>query len=218
MIRRMDLLPAAYVQRQRDQRNLTYVFLVFGLILILLIAWFFVLSSKISSARSDLAEVQTRNAQLGTQIAALQKFADLDAEVKAKRTALTTVFAGDIDWPSLMTDIAMVIPGEVWLDSLQTSAGTTEGAAPVGTETNPIRLAQQPAVGRVLFTGHSLDMPGISKWLIRLSTTKEFRAVWLSNASAEETQTGTGTGVVTFESTLELGDRVLSHRFQGELE
>ncbi|MDQ4025365.1 MAG: PilN domain-containing protein, partial [Actinomycetota bacterium] len=185
------------------------------LVLLLLIGWWLLLGTQIGSERDELAEAQARNSQLQTQIAALAPFAELQAEVEAKRAALVAVMTGDVDWPAIMTEIAMVIPGEVWLTSLSASAGTTEGASPVGTETAPIRVSEQTPFGRISFQGKSLSMPGVAKWLISLRNVKEFSAIWLNTASATVVE-GQQT-VVDFDSTLELSDRAASERFQGDL-
>lgn len=216
MMRRIDLLPAAYVERRAQRRNVVVVFIAGALVVLALIAWFLLLTTQIGDAKDELAAAQSRNQALQTEIDALQRFADLEAEVQAKRTALQTVFAGDIDWPAVMTQIAMVIPGDVWLDSFQTSAGATEGASPVPSETNAIRLANKSPFGRISFAGNSVCMPGVPKWLIRLGTVKDFSAIWLTNAAEQDTRPGCEP--VTFSSTVELSETSLSNRFQGELE
>ena len=218
MMRRIDLLPVAYAERRRDRRNRFVVILITLALLVMMLLYYFYLGTQISDARTELASIQARNAQLQAQIQELQRFAELDAEVKAKRTALTTVFAGDIDWPAIMTEVAMVVPGEIWLGSLTASAGATEGAAPVASEANPIRLTRKTPVGRVAFTGNSAScMPGVAKWLIRLATVDEFEAAWLGSAAESDTRPGCEPPVV-FDSTLELNEKALSHRFEGELE
>lgn len=216
MMRRIDLLPASYVARRRERRNVVFVFLFGAFAVLLLIVWFLLLSSQISDARDDLAAAQARNQQIEAQIAELQVFAELEAEVQSKRTALQTVFAGDLDWPAMMTEIAMVIPGDVWLESFRTSAGATEGAAPAASETNPIRLSNKTPFGRIDFNGNAVCMPGVPKWLIRLGTVKDFSAIWLTNATEQDSRPGCE--VVNFQSTVELSETSLSKRFQGELE
>ena len=215
MMRRIDLLPAVYEERRRGRRNLVGVFLAGLLVLLLLLGWWFFLGMQINDAEDDLAQVQATNASLESQIAELQRFAELAAEVEAKRTALQTVFAGDIDWPALLTEVAMVIPGEVWLTNLTASAGTTEGAAPVGTETAAIRIDAREPFGRISFTGNALSMPGVAKWMLRLETVREFFAVYLNSATASDAETGPV--LVDFGTTLELSDKAASGRFQGRV-
>jgi Tfp pilus assembly protein PilN len=213
MMRRIDLLPPVYEQKRRESRNILFVLAAGVLVLLLLGGYWFYLGTQISDQKNVLADVQARNATIQADIDALQRFADLQAEVDAKRTALQLVMAGDIDWPAIMTEVAMVIPGEVWLTNLNASAGATEGAAPVGTETAAIDIEPNPQVGRISFSGTALSMPGVAKWLLRLESVKEFFAVYLGAASASGDGT-TGPITVTFTSTLELSDKAVSGRFQ----
>jgi Tfp pilus assembly protein PilN len=213
-MRRIDLLPQRYAQQRRQRRNLGLV-VVAGLVaLLLLVGWWFLLGQQIGAAEDDLAEVEATNAQLESQIAELQRFAELEAEVQAKRQALRTVFAGDIDWPAILTEVAMVVPGEVWLTNLTASAGETEGAAPVGTETAEVRVSNRQPFGRIQFQGQSLSMPGVARWMLRLESVKDFFAVYLSSATKAEGGEGAAPEIVTFDNTLELSNRAASGRFQ----
>lgn len=212
MMRRIDLLPESHLRRRRERRTIGSI-IVAGVIVVLLLAVYWVfLNMQVSDEEDRLAEVQTQNAQLEAQIAELQRFADLDAEVQAKKTALATVTSGDVDWPAVFTEVAMVIPGEVWLSSFNASAGTTEGAEPAETETAAVRVSKGTPFGRITFTGNSLTMPGVAKWLVRQGTVKDFEAAWLNNAA--ETKIG-DTNVIEFGSTIELNDKAASLRFQG---
>jgi Tfp pilus assembly protein PilN len=212
-MKRIDLLPQRYAEQRRQRRNLGMV-VVAGLVaLLLLVGWWFLLGQQIGNAEDDLAEVQATNTQLESQIAELQRFAELEAEVQAKRQALNTIMAGDVDWPALLTGIAMVVPGEVWLTNLTASAGQTEGATQVGTETAEIRVSNRQPFGRIQFTGSSLSMPGVAKWMTRLESVKEFFAVYLNSATKAEAEEN-AVEIVTFDTTLELGNRAASGRFQ----
>lgn len=216
MMRRIDLLPSVYEERRRQRRHVTSVFIAGLVALLLLVGWLLFLNMQINEAKDDLAQVQATNDGLEDQIAELQRFADLQAEVEAKRTALQTVFAGDVDWPALLTEIAMVVPGEVWLTNMTASAGSTEGATPVGTETAAVRIDEREPFGRMAFTGTSLSMPGVARWMIRLETVREFFAVYLNNATLTEGEGAVET--VDFDSTLELSTKAASRRFQGRIE
>jgi Tfp pilus assembly protein PilN len=216
MMRRIDLLPSVYAQRRQDRRNIAILIIVGLLIFLLFVGWWVLLGFRINAAEQDLADVQARNANLQADIAELQEFVELQNEVDSKRAALQTVFVGDLDWPSLMTEVAMVIPGEVWLNGLTASAGTAEGATTVPTETNPIRIASEEPVGRIQFQGSSLTMPGVAKWMIRLESVEEFFAVYLNRAGVEGSDGGEsgGTETIGFDTTLELGPESLSGRYQ----
>jgi hypothetical protein len=94
-----------------------------------------------------------------------------------------------------------------------------EGATAVGTETAAVRISPNTPFGRISFTGRSLDMPGVAKWLIRLASVREYEAIWLNNASRPETTAeATTPQIVDFDNTIELNNRAASERFQGDLE
>ena len=217
MMRRIDLLPERYLTQRKERRDLAFVIIAGVLVFLLLLTYWFVLGGQISGEKDDLNAAQQRNNDLRAEIAELQVFAELEAEAIAKRTALTTVMVGDIAWPSLLTELAMVIPGEVWLTQLTASAGATEGATPVGTETAPIRITSKTPVGRIQFNGSSLTMPGVAKWLIRQGTVNRFSAIWLNSATAQDDGSASGIGLFTFDSTLELSERALSDRYVEDL-
>jgi hypothetical protein len=86
----------------------------------------------------------------------------------------------------------------------------------VGTESNAIRITGKEPAGRIQFTGKTVCMPGVARWLVRLGTVKDFTAIWLN--SATEADTRPGCEVVDFDSTVELSQSARSDRFQGELE
>jgi Tfp pilus assembly protein PilN len=211
MMRRIDLLPSTYQERRRQRRNIGFVAVAAMLVLLLVIGWWLLLGAQVNSERDKLAEAQRTNEALDAEIQALEEFARLETEVSTKRQALVTVMTGDVDWPAVMTEVAMVIPGEVWLTTMSGSAGTTEGAAPVGTESAPIRVSDEAPFGRISFQGKSLTMPGVAKWLVSLRNVKEFAAIWLNTATVAEV-TGQ-VEIVDFDSTLELSDEAASRRY-----
>ncbi len=215
MMRRIDLLPPAYAQRKRERNALLLVAVGASVVILLLVGWWFWLGLQINDAETELARIEQTNAELSAEIQELQRFVLLQNEVQQKQSALQTVMAGDVDWPGILAEIAMVIPSEVWLTNLQASAGQTEGAAPVATETAEIPISDLEPFGRIQFQGSSLSMPGVAKWMLRLEEVDSFFATYLQNATASQTETGTTT--FTFSTTIELSDEAASGRFQQRL-
>jgi len=214
LIRRIDLLPESYRQQQRERRIIAFVVLGGLLVVLLLTIWFVRLNFQVSNAKDELAKIQAENQTLRNQIAQLQSFQALKDEVDAKRLSLETVMAGDLDWPVLMTEVAMAAPGEVWLRTMAASAGATEGSTPAPTETAPIDVSTKESVGRIQFEGSSLSMPGVAKWLIRQDLSKTFEAVYLSDAVEVEIAEQQA---FNFSSSLELNRRAFSDRFTEDL-
>ena len=214
-MRRIDLLPPSYQQRRRERSSLVIAGVAIAVIVLLLVGWWFYLGLKVSDAEDELAAIKTSNAELDAQIAELQRFVALQNEVDAKRGALQAVMTGDIDWPGVLAEIAMVIPSEVWLTNLTASAGVTEGAVTVPTETSPIPISDLEPFGRIQFQGQSLSMAGVAKWMVRLESVESFFATYLQNATEGASPTG-GT-IFTFGTTIQLSPESSSGRFQQRL-
>ncbi|MFN2488481.1 MAG: PilN domain-containing protein [Actinomycetota bacterium] len=212
MMRRIELLPESHLARRRQRRSLGLVVVAGLVVLALLLGYWLVLGMRVADARRELANARADSDVLQAEIDSLQRFAQLEAEVNEKQAALTTVMAGDVAWPAVLTEVAMLVPGEIWLTNLAASAGQTEGATAVGTETAAVRIAEGQPFGRIQFTGRSLSMPGVAKWLMRLGDAEEFDAPWLSDAT--EADLGDSGTVFDFNSTLELNERAASARFQ----
>ncbi|CAN5446949.1 hypothetical protein BH18ACT16_BH18ACT16_14490 [soil metagenome] len=214
MMRRIDLMPASYAERRKQRRAVGMVAVAGLAIVVVLLAWWVFLGTQISAEEDRLSEVQATNADLQAQIDELARFARLEQEVQQRQAALQTAMTGDVDWPAVLTEIAMVVPGEVWLTSLQGSAVTPDGSL-VGTEDAEIDVAQAEPFGRVQFQGTSLSMPGIGKWMIRLGSVKDFQAVWLNTATENPAQIDQGIPAsFEFDSTIEFNEKAASLRFQ----
>ena len=216
MMRRIDLMPASYAERRKQRRAVGMVAVAGLVIVVVLLAWWVFLGTQISAEEERLAEVQASNAELQAQIDELARFARLEQEVQQRQAALQTAMTGDVDWPAVLTEIAMVVPGEVWLTGLQGSAVTPDGSL-VGTEDAEIDVAKAEPFGRVQFQGTSLSMPGIGKWMIRLGSVKDFQAVWLTTATEKPAQIEAGIPAsFDFDSTIEFNEKAASLRFQEE--
>lgn len=216
IIQGANLLPQAYALKKRQNRTVSLVALAGIALLALVVLWWVSLGSKVGSEEQRLTEVQATNADLEARSNELQPFAALEAEVLAKTGALQTVMAGDIYWPSVLTQVSALIPDEVWITTLTGSAGATEGSTPVGTEGASVRIAEEPSTGRIQFTGQALTMPSVAEWIERMDSSKAFDAAWLNSATETIGASGQGS-TFQFDSTLELGSDALSQRYQGPL-
>jgi Tfp pilus assembly protein PilN len=210
-MRRIDLIPQSYELRRTQRRTVAFVIVAALAALIVILVYWLALGVRVSNARSELSEVSNRNAKLQSEIDALQPFAELETQVNTKRSSLAMVMAGDVDWSSVFTEIGLQLPGDLWLSNIVASAGMTEGATAVGTETAVVRLAGEQPFGRMQLQGKALDMPGVSRLVAKLRSSDLFTAAWLN--SAAETELGS-TEVFTFDSTVEMTSEVASGRFQ----
>ena len=65
---------------------------------------------RLPEAQDKLEAQQARNADLEGQIAGLQEFAALQAELCGHRGAVATIFVNEVSWSSALLDVSRVIP------------------------------------------------------------------------------------------------------------
>ena len=98
----VNLLPPELRQRQATRRATSIVVLV-GLVLLALVGLFYFLQvQRVSEAQDELEAQQARNVELEGQIAGLQEFAALQAELAAKEALLATIFENEVSWSSAL--------------------------------------------------------------------------------------------------------------------
>lgn len=212
MMRRIDLLPSSYAEKRRERRNIGLVMLAGFAVLALLAFYWVMLGTQIKDAEQELEAVNRENLALQQRITQLQNFQALEDEVTAKRNALTMVLGSDVDWPALLTELALVTPNDVWLTELNASRAGAEGETPAMTEPAEVRISKTAPAGRVTFQGRALSMPAVAKWMLRLQDVRGVTATYLDNATEEEIEERV---LVGFSSSVELTNKALSERFTG---
>ena len=152
---------------------------------------------------NDLEEQRNANAAIQAQIDDLRRFDELQREVEASRSMLSTLLANEILWSGVLRDVSLVIPSDVWLSGLTgdtTESGNTQVATTPGT-------AGTGLVGQITFNGFSLDHRAVALWLARLDDVRGFANPWLSNA--QKTDVGTSK-VVQFASSVDLSQQAVA--------
>lgn len=165
-------------------------------------------NDDLAAARNRLEDQQSTNQQIQGTIAGLQGATDLQAQADAAEALLATTVTGEVAWSRVLQELARVIPGDVWLDSLQmssTGVGATDAAAAAGTAPT--------GLGTLTFTAAGLDYPSAAAWLQRLSTLPSISAPWVSQvAETSSSIGGQDFDTVAFTSNATLTDAALSER------
>lgn len=209
-MRRINLLPPEIEERRRVRRATGGLLAGLVILAFILAAVWFIRNETLQREieRRDVALAQVR--ELQEKIAALQEFADLERNVKAKQATLQVAMAGDVAWSRLLVELSMIIPGDSWLTQFTgTGAGPTSS---VPTAPAPGAPAVGPAaLGTVNFTVVAFDFPGVAKWITRLQELKSLQTIWVPTASKGEIA---GRDVINYTSTAELSQDSASGRYQ----
>jgi len=197
----VNLLPPELRAREVTRRQFNIVVVVGVIVLGLVGLFYFFQVMNLSGAQDDLAAQEADNAQLQAQIADLQRFADLQAQLAARQAQVRTVFAGEISWSTALLDVSRVIPTNAYLTSLSASIS----AAPVEGATGAT------LVGAIDFTGQVLETDTLASWLTRLEQVDGWVNAWFNSA----TESAPFTRIYTFSSGVDLTAEATTRRGSG---
>lgn len=199
----VNLLPPEIRQRAQT-RKLTLMVIGAGVVVLVLIGFFFVVTSaRLSRVNDDIAKQEAKNAQINAQIAGLQEFAALQTEAQAKLALLQAAFANEVSFSSILLDLSRVIPSDAYLTtfSAQVVPPTADLAAPAVATTTPL-------IGTMTAAGEAQGADSLASWITRLESVKGWVNPWISTF----TETGASSDRFTFNSGTDLTSDVLTDR------
>jgi Tfp pilus assembly protein PilN len=204
-MRQINLLPREILERRRTRQMTLILAAGIGGLIALLLLITIIQASRLSGARSRLERRQAENRKLQAQVAQLSRFSDLQKQLANKQDLLSALTTDEIRWSVILSDIATVIPADVWLTNLTGTGQAGAGGTTAGTN----------SFGQVSFSGCTLLPPdgthlAVGKWLVRIGIPKEFLNPYLSLSSK-----GANTCPVNFSSTVSLSDTALRKNQRG---
>lgn len=205
----VNLLPSELRERQAIRRTTSLV-VAAGLAVLALIGIFYVFQvQRLSQVQSDLEAQQSRNAQLGTQIASLQEFADLQAELASKEALVGEIFVNEVSWSSALLDVSRVIPDASYLTNLTGQVTPTVvgevATAPTG------GTPETTLIGNMTFAGVANQTETIATWITRLEEVQGWVNAWVNSAQED----APFSRIYTFSNGLDLTQEAATARGQG---
>jgi len=183
LMRAFNLLPKEEVRSEKESKPsaLPHVIVALaGVLVFAALAAFYLSSSaavttkagELDDLRGDLASLQVPEKQPespGTE-------ADIDSERSARTAALSAALAGRLAWDRVLRELALVLPPDVTLDSID---GTAPSPGSAGAATNA-------AVNSFRVTGTSVSQASVARLLSRLQVIPELQNVRLEFGTASE--------------------------------
>lgn len=178
-MRAVNLLPRDEVPRS-FANNRGVVFAAAGGTALITAALCTLLLGAGGAIKDDRANLDALNAELvslpSASAAAASQDATLSAEKTARTGALSSALSQRVAWDGVLRQISQVLPEDVWLASLQTTAAT----APVGA---------QPEPAGVSLVGTTYSQSGVARFLSRLSVVPTLTNVTLESSLTSDTGT-----------------------------
>jgi type IV pilus assembly protein PilN len=208
-VSQVNLLPSELRERQAIRRTTSLV-VAAGLAVLALIGIFYVFQvQRLSQVQSDLEAQQSRNAQLGTRMASLQEFADLQAELASKEALVGEIFVNEVSWSSALLDVSRVIPDASYLTNL-TGQITPTVVGEVATEPTG-GTPETTLIGNMTFAGVANQTETIATWITRLEEVQGWVNAWVNSAQED----APFSRIYTFSNGLDLTQEAATARGQG---
>lgn len=143
------------------------------------------LTALMLSAGGAISQHQAEVDALNAQLAVIPKSsgpsdnaaedAALSAELSKRSSALSTVLSGRVAWDSVLRQISQVLPADVWLTGLTSTAPTASSTDPNAASSTGISL-----------TGSTYAQTGVARLLSRLAVAPTLANVRLQTSAVTE--------------------------------
>jgi Tfp pilus assembly protein PilN len=202
----VNLLPVEVRQRVHSRRVTAAVVASAALVIGLLLFVFSLQNSRVSDTERQLEAQQAANNRLQTQIDALRRFTEIKQQVADRQALLAQVTQGQIAWSGVLKDISSVMPGQMWLTSLNATESGATSTPQGGTEA----VSGSGVVATIQFVGTGFNHRTVALWLTRLEQVKGWANSWVT--SSAKGQSPAGQEFVTFSGSVDVTTEAISNR------
>ena len=191
---RINLLPPEILEKRKVESRRLYLVAIFLAVLAVLgLAWgFLVVQQQIKAG--DVATKQQEASSLEAQAARYKVFEDRTNDLRQRKAIAEKALAGRVNWSKLLSEVALVMPTDLWLDRFvgtQSTGGATTAGAPqqqqqgAGAQTGTTAGATLDLGGWSLYqaaAGADQGFKPIAELMVRLNDLMQLKNVWLQTA------------------------------------
>jgi Tfp pilus assembly protein PilN len=107
--------------------------------------------------------------------------AKLVAERSGRLTVLSSALSQRVRWDRLFRELAIVLPGDIWLESLEASSPTPASSVPVaGAAAAPPTTTPTAPVSTFTIVGNAYNHEGVARLMIRLQLVPDLENIQLT--------------------------------------
>ncbi len=188
-MRAVNLLPRQHVEQKRERPNAVALGAALGgaAVLLVLVAGFLLASRSVDRQRQALADARAVLAATPAHnlSAKTQSFrATLLSQREQRSLALAAAIGKRVAWDRILRRVALVMPDDVWLQSLTASVPLDSAAPVVATTTTPSALPATPTA--LTIQGYTYSQDGVARLLERLEVVPDLENVQLQTSQSAQ--------------------------------
>jgi Tfp pilus assembly protein PilN len=167
-----------------------------------------------ASAQQDLDAASARQTAVNRETGALADVAATYTQIQQRRTVLSSAMSGEVLWSQYLTDLALLVPDNVWLEKMSVApvtAATAPGSTGVAGTPGFGPQTAAGAIATITFTGRAISQDDVTNWLQSISRGKGFTNVYFTDSTLQKY--GEKAKAVQFTSTVSVMPEALSNRY-----
>jgi Tfp pilus assembly protein PilN len=183
---RIDLIPPELVEKHQARRIISLMTVGAGVLFVVLLAIYLLTTGQIILANNRVDKIKAQNTQVQAYIAKLKPYEDRKKVLDDRQKIVDTITADQVMWSSVLNDISMVVPNDVWLKSIKIDIAPILAA-----KTQAAGASNKAPAAPITIVGDAFDHAAVARWLVHLGEISQFRDVWLDYATETTVTTGT---------------------------
>lgn len=169
---RINLLPPEIIERRKYERFYPYVFVATAILLVVVLVSWGGIQLMVSSRSRELQRIRESAAALEQEAAKLAVFELQVQELTRRQEAVGLALTGRTDMGRLAEEVSLVLPEEVWVQTITLSEDPQVGMSASLYAPNPL--------GNRVTDGYK----SVASTLVRLGSLPMLENVWLTNAES----------------------------------
>jgi Tfp pilus assembly protein PilN len=187
-MRAVNLLPRQHVEQKRDRPNSVALGALIGgaAVLLALVAGFLLANRSVDRQRQALADARAMLAATPAHKMSAQTQAfrtTLLSQREQRSLALAAAIGKRVAWDRILRRVALVMPDDVWLQSLSGSVPLDTTLTPT-TTTTPSALPALPTA--LSIQGYTYSQDGVARLLERLAVVPDLNNVQLQTSQSQQ--------------------------------
>ena len=182
---RIDLIPPEVVEKHQSRKIIMIMVIVFTVVFGISLVAYLITMGQAIMAGNRVEIIKAENIKVQNYTQKLQPYEERKKALDERQAIIEKMTADQVQWSSILNDISMVVPNDIWLkdvkiDLSEILTAKDQGGAAAKVEPKP----------PITIVGYAFNHAAVARWLVHLNEINQFRGVWLDYATEQTITSG----------------------------